>query len=165
MRSHSRAHTLTTLPPLTGKTEPYWLSFFWLELNWASGQYEIHFLEKFYRRCPVIQGSLVIWPYPHISNCIFHYTPSCLSPLSPSFASSTEFLASTSCTLDYRMSFYTRTPLPEILYALHVIATRPSRPHSLMSYPLWSLPWFLQADLVTPFPVSQQHAVQPQKQS
>lgn len=37
----------------TGKTEFYWLSFFfWLELNWPSSQYWIHLLIKFYLRCP-----------------------------------------------------------------------------------------------------------------
>lgn len=39
-------------------------------------------------------------------------------------------LASTSCALYYLMSFYTKIPLPEILYSLYVISTHPSRPRS-----------------------------------
>lgn len=109
----------------TSKTEPYWLSFFCLELNWPSSQCWIHFLIKFYLRCSNSWTKVLCDPaLPHLLAVSF------IAPLIAYIHCLHCFLAlaSTRCALYYLMSFYTRVLLPEILYSLYVIPTHPSRP-------------------------------------
>ena len=98
-------------------------------------------------------GPLVICPYPSF----------------PTVSFITPFLACIHCQYHlqrvpclyklhtcYLMSFYMRLPLPEILYS---VCLHTPQDHSLLSFPLCSLPWFLQAELITLFSISQQHYV------
>lgn len=128
MHSCSRASAPITLLPQ--RHRGLLTAIFLMELKWPSSQYGIHFLIKFSLRCPNSwMGILCDLALPHLSCCMFHYTPY-LYPLPPLFSSTKEFLASASCVLCYFISFNTRIPLLEIPYLPYVTCTHPSRPGS-----------------------------------
>lgn len=152
MHFHSRASAFNILLPLQAR-QSYWLSFFWLEHNWPTRQCWIHLLIKFYSSCPNSWTRILCDPaLLHPSNYIFHCTPSPLSPLSHGFLALKNALYPQAASFVILHLLYKDSSAWNSLFTPCQLSPQDN---SLMSSPLWSLPWCLQVELITLFSISQ----------